>query len=122
MARAVDRYARSRPALDDVSRAALDHDRPAEPAPWYRRNPHHDVGEPGGTPDDPGTTTPEGALSAALLAAPEDGADIADLMRASGMGRSTLYRYLAQLAQAGRAVQVGWGRWRAITPGQAHDE
>ena len=122
VARTVDRYARSRPALDDVSRAALHHDAPAEPAPWYLRNPHRDVGEPGDTPADSDTTTPEGALWAALCAAPEEGADIADLMRASGMGRSTLYRYLAQLAQAGRAIQVGWGRWRAITPGQAHDE
>jgi hypothetical protein len=68
------------------------------------------------------TTTPEGALWAALCAAPEDGADIGDLMRANGMGRSTLYRDLAQLAQAGRAIQVGWGRWRAIIPEQAHDE
>ena len=80
------------------------------------------MGEPGDTPADCDTTTPEGALWAALCAAPEEGADIADLMRASGMGRSTLYRYLAQLAQAGRAIQVGWGRWRAITPGQANDE
>jgi DNA segregation ATPase FtsK/SpoIIIE-like protein len=119
VARTVDRYARSRPALDDVSRAMLDRDAPAEPSPWYFRNPHSDVGEPGGTPAGSGTSTPEGALWAALLAAPEDGADIADLMRASGMGRSTLYRYLAQ---AGRAIQVGWVRWRAITPEQAHDE
>jgi hypothetical protein len=80
------------------------------------------VAEPGQAPADSATTAPEGALWAALCAAPEDGADIADLMQASGMGRSTLYRYLAQLAQAGRALQVGWGRWRAITPGQAHDE
>jgi DNA-binding IclR family transcriptional regulator len=47
--------------------------------------------------------------------APDEGADIAELMRASGMGRSTLYRYLTQFADAGRAAQVGWGRWRAIT-------
>jgi hypothetical protein len=122
VARTAGRYAHSRPALDKVSRAALHHDAPAEPAPWYLRNPHRDVDEPGDTPAGSDTTTPEGALWAALCAAPEDGADIADLMRASGMGRSTLYRYLGQLAQAGRAIQVGWGRWRAITPGQAHDE
>jgi len=122
VARTVDHYTYARPALDDVSRAALDYDAPAEPAPWYLLNPHRDVGEPSDTPADSGTISPEGALWAALCAAPEEGADIGDLMRASGMGRSTLYRYLAQLAQAGRAVQVGWGRWRAITPGQAHDE
>ena len=34
------------------------------------------------------------------------------------MRRSTVYRYLAQLAEQGRAVQVGWGRWRAANPGE----
>jgi hypothetical protein len=43
-------------------------------------------------------------------------------MRPTGMGRSTLYRYLAQLSEDGRAIQVGWGRWRATNPGDAHDE
>ena len=34
-----------------------------------------------------------------------------------------VYRYLAQLAEDGRAVQVGWGRWRAARPGdEGHDE
>src|SRR5450756_100233 len=66
--------------------------------------------------------TPEVALWPALCTAPDEGADIADLMRASGMGRSTLYRYVAQLAEAGRAIQVGWGRWRAATLGDDHDE
>jgi FtsK/SpoIIIE family len=122
VARTVARYTHSRPALDQVSRAAIDHDTPAEPAPWYLRDPQHDLGEPGQTRAGSDTTTPEDALWAALCAAPEDGADIADLMRASGMGRSTLYRYLSQLAQDGRAIQVGWGRWRAIILGQAHDE
>jgi predicted DNA-binding transcriptional regulator AlpA len=36
-------------------------------------------------------------------------------MRASGMSRPTLYRRLAEHAQAGRAVQVSRGRWRACT-------
>jgi hypothetical protein len=36
-------------------------------------------------------------------------------MRITGMSRPTLYRYLAQLAQAGHAEQVGWGRWRVRT-------
>jgi DNA-binding IclR family transcriptional regulator len=43
-------------------------------------------------------------------------------MRATGMHRSTVYKYLAQLAEQGRAVQVGWGRWRASDPGDGHDE
>ena len=53
----------------------------------------------------------------ALCAAPDDGADIAELMRADRHGPVHLYRYLAQLAEQGRAIQVGWGRWRAARPG-----
>jgi len=121
--RAVARHAASRPQLDETSRSAINPGRTvADPAPWYLTDPHSDAGEPGGTPDTDDTTTLEGALWLALCAAPEDGADIADLMRATGMGRSTLYRYLAQLAQDGRAIQVGWGRWRAARPGEAQDE
>jgi predicted DNA-binding transcriptional regulator AlpA len=43
-------------------------------------------------------------------------------MRVTGMGRSTIYRYLGQLADEGRAVQIGWGRWRAGTPGNGDDD
>jgi predicted DNA-binding transcriptional regulator AlpA len=43
-------------------------------------------------------------------------------MRITGMSRPTLYRYLAQHAQAGHAVQVGWGRWRAATTEGPHGE
>ncbi len=63
--------------------------------------------------------TRSGARSATL---PEDGADVAELMRLTGLGRSTIYRYLAQFADQGRAVQVGWGRWRAADQGDGHDE
>ena len=54
--------------------------------------------------------------------APDDGIGIGQLMRITGMSRPTLYRYLAQLAQAGHAVQVGWGRWRAVTTEEPHGE
>ena len=64
----------------------------------------------------------EDALWDALCDVPEDGADVAELMRMTGMRRSTVYKYLAQLAEQGRAVQVGWGRWRAADPGDGHDE
>ena len=40
----------------------------------------------------------------------------------TGMRRSTVYKYLALLAEQGRAVQVGWGRWRAADPGEGDDE
>jgi FtsK/SpoIIIE family len=123
VARMVAHYVPHRPQLDDMSRAALSLGPViAEPDPWYRIDPHGNAGEPDDTPDGYDITTPEDALWVALCAAPDHGADIAELMRASGMGRSTLYRYLAQLAQDGRAIQVGWGRWRAAKPGEAHDE
>jgi hypothetical protein len=124
VARAVAQHAASRPRLDDVSSDAIHpHGEVVEPAPWYATNPHGDAGEPSSTHDTDDITTLEGALWLALCAAPEDGADIAELMRATGMGRSTLYRYLAQFAHDGRAVQVSWGRWCAANdPGEAHDE
>jgi DNA-binding IclR family transcriptional regulator len=61
-------------------------------------------------------------LWVALCDAPEDGADVSELMRATGLARSTVYKYLAQLAEQGRAVQVGWGRWHAATPGEGDDD
>lgn len=67
--------------------------------------------------DTPGDT-PAALLWFALCIAPDDGASIAELMSSSGMNRTTLYRHLIDHAQAGRAVQVSRGRWRAATPGQ----
>jgi S-DNA-T family DNA segregation ATPase FtsK/SpoIIIE len=116
VARVVARYARYRPPLDDVSVRALNPD-PADtdPVPWYLVNGQGDAGEPADTPDDYDSTTPEGALWLALCTAPGEGADIAELMRLSGMTRPTLYRHLATHARAGRAIQVSRGRWRATT-------
>jgi S-DNA-T family DNA segregation ATPase FtsK/SpoIIIE len=120
VARTVAQYAADRPQLDAISRGAAAQAPPAWDAP---RDLQGDPDEPAGTPDSNQATTAEGALWVALVTAPNEGADIAELMRASGMGRSTLYRYLSEFADAGRAVQVGWGRWRAITTtGGARDE
>ncbi len=57
--------------------------------------------------------SPEESLWAALRGAPEEGLEIGDLMRITGMSRSPLYRYLQNLAGEGRAYQVSRGRWRA---------
>ena len=113
----VAHYARHRPQLDDVSRGVLNLGLPiTEAVPWYLVNaPQRDHNEPEDTLDDYDATTPEGALWLALCTAPEEGADIAELMRLSGMTRPTLYRHLAAHAQAGRAIQVSRGRWRATT-------
>ena len=108
------RYGQRRPPLDDVSRGALDR-RPSEPNRWgHDGDAQSDPGEPGGPPEGYDVDRPETALWAALCVAPNDGAEVAELMRATGLGRSTVYRYLAQFAEQGLAVQVGWGRWRAI--------
>jgi DNA segregation ATPase FtsK/SpoIIIE-like protein len=123
VARIVARFAASRPLLDEVSRGAPGSSpAAAEPVPWSFHDPYGDPGdaqsaldEPGGTPDGYDTTTPEGALWLALCTAPDDGAEIAELMRLSGMTRPTLYRHLAAHAVAGRAIQVSRGRWRATT-------
>ena len=124
VARTTARYGRDRPQLDSISRAALHHiPAPAEPVPWYLVNAQRDAGEPEDTPDAYEPTTQEDALWVALCDAPDEGADIAELMRASGMTRPTLYRHLAAHADAGRAVQVSRGRWRAARPGtRASDE
>jgi DNA segregation ATPase FtsK/SpoIIIE-like protein len=114
VARTAAHFAASRPQLDDVSRDGILG--PAdEPAAWYDTGEaQDDAGEPADTPDDPGTT-PEGALWLALCTAPDEGADIAELLRLTGMSRATLYRHLAQQARAGQAIQVSRGRWRATT-------
>ena len=57
-------------------------------------------------------------LWVALCSAPDDGADVAELMRETGMGRSTLYRYLAQLAEAGPRHPGRLGTLARLPPGR----
>ncbi len=75
--------------------------------------PDHGAGT-AGCPDED-RDAPDALLWLALCMAPAEGAGIDELMRASGMSRPTLYRRLADHARAGRAVQVGRGRWRALS-------
>jgi hypothetical protein len=116
--RTAARHAHNRPQLDDVSRAAI---HKTEPTPWFFINRHGDADEPDDTPPTDDTLTPEDALWLALCTATDEGADIAELMRVTGMTRPTLYRHLAQHNRAGRATQVSWGHWRATVQG-AGDE
>jgi S-DNA-T family DNA segregation ATPase FtsK/SpoIIIE len=118
VARTTARYGWDRPQLDSISRGALPYmSAPAEPVPWYVVNAQDDADEPVDTPDAYPPATQEDALWVALCDAPDEGADIAELMRATGMTRPTLYRHLAAHADAGRAVQVSRGRWRAARAG-----
>ena len=59
---------------------------------------------------------PETALWDALNGAGPEGATVADLMTACGMGRSWVYYRLQEHARAGRAAQTARGAWRAVTP------
>lgn len=60
---------------------------------------------------------PDAALWAALSSAGPDGIQAAELLRVTGMSRTTLYRRLRALARTGRAVQTVYGSWRAAGPG-----
>jgi S-DNA-T family DNA segregation ATPase FtsK/SpoIIIE len=114
--RTVAYFAASRPQLDEVSRQAIYPGLPDDPAAW------HDPGDTQVNPDEPAdvrdsdnSTTTRDALWLALVLAPDEGTDIAQLMSASDMSRPTLYRHLAQLARDGHVIQVSRGRWRAAT-------
>jgi hypothetical protein len=114
------RHAASRPQLDEVSQRAI---QPASDprAEWDERgiDPNEDGQEPASGGDTADATE---TLWFALCVAPDEGIGIAELMRITAMSRPTLYRYLARYAKEGRAVQVGWGRWRAVTTEEPHGE
>jgi FtsK/SpoIIIE family len=106
------RYAGNRPALDEESQRAIlgpiNHRAvPENDSSGDYDSPHIDV--------DSATASAEDTLWLALCMAPDEGAEIGELMRVTGMSRPTLYRRLAEHAKAGRAEQVSRGRWRATT-------
>lgn len=108
------RHTGTRPPLDEVSLHAVEEraqTRPDTPADAVGAS--HKAGGRGSPGDD--RDSPGALLWLALCVAPPEGADIAELMNASGMTRPTLYRHLAEHSRAGRAVQVSRGRWRAAT-------
>jgi S-DNA-T family DNA segregation ATPase FtsK/SpoIIIE len=112
---AVARHASTRPHLDAISRHALT---AAPPAPAVIPEP----GEPGDSnhADPPGgeRQAADNALWLALGRAPQDGYEIAELIRLTGMTRATLYRRLREHARHGHAIQVSRGRWRGLTTGE----
>ena len=99
------RYSNDRPRLDEASLRAIDS--ASRPDPPSAHN------EPA-APDS--TDTVDNALWLALCQAPDEGTEIGELMRMTGWKRTKLYRHLRQYADAGRAIQVSRGRWRARRP------
>jgi hypothetical protein len=111
---AVARHAPARPQLDAISRHALTA-APAAPAVIPEQD---EVGDSNRADADPAADerdAAENALWLALSMAPEEGCEIAELIRLTGMTRSTLYRRLREHARQGHAIQVSRGRWRART-------
>jgi S-DNA-T family DNA segregation ATPase FtsK/SpoIIIE len=102
-----DHYADIRPALDGVSRRAVEEAHSSE----------RTVVSP-----DSGTMTadaaeagPDAMLWVVLVLAPEEGIAVPDLMTATGMSRPWIYLRLRDLAEQGHVTQVSRGRWRAVT-------
>jgi S-DNA-T family DNA segregation ATPase FtsK/SpoIIIE len=123
VARVTAHYGPRRPRLDDVSRSGLDQGpATAEPVPWYLKNAPRVPEEAGDAPGSDGSNSLEDVLWEALCDVREDGADVAELMLMTGLGRTAVYKYLALLTGQGRAVKAGWGRWRAAGPGEGDDE
>jgi hypothetical protein len=108
------RHADLRPELDEVSRQARDErtDRQGQRSREVRdpsagdgaRHVAEDVGR-----------GPEVLLWAALSLAPEEGISVPELMSATRMSRPWVYQRLREMADRGQVVQVGRGRWRAVT-------
>ncbi|URN05507.1 cell division protein FtsK [Actinomadura madurae] len=101
VAQAAERHTATRPALDEVSRRALDEARMAP------------VSEPSVPVTPSRADRAETALREALDGAPDEGLPIAHLLMITQLSRPTLYRRLAELVKTGRAVQVGRGRYKA---------
>jgi FtsK/SpoIIIE family len=110
-------YSTDRPQLDEESRRVIDVASEAH-NPSFHAGPSAEM--PNTTKD--AETTPDDALWFALCMAPDEGTEIGELMRITGMTRPTLYRRLAEHARAGRATQVRRGHWRATTAEEPHGE
>jgi S-DNA-T family DNA segregation ATPase FtsK/SpoIIIE len=91
----------------------------AEPANGGPEPTTPDHSEPPAPPDR--TANADAVLWRLLCDATENGATVADLVAATGMSRATVYRRLRGHAKAGRAVNLGGGRWRSlIVPASTH--
>ena len=100
-------YAGIRSVLDEESRRAIDSAR------WTGAESPESAPEQGNPEDEEEAPEMGSALWEALCAAPAEGLATSELMRITGWKRTKLYRHLREYAEAGRAIQVSRGRWRA---------
>ena len=101
VAAAAARHAPYRPALDEVSQAAL-----ADLAPAPASIPPDNAGD---WQDD---SDPEAALWGALSLAPDEGISVPELAAQTGMGRRWIYYRLGELAADGSVIRTARGLWR----------
>jgi S-DNA-T family DNA segregation ATPase FtsK/SpoIIIE len=102
-------HADMRPALDEVSRQAINQARIAIPRPDPDMTASHSDAD-GQADDDPMVI-----LWAALSVAPDQGVAVPDLMEATRMSRPWVYQRLRELVGRRQVTQVTRGRWRAVT-------
>jgi DNA segregation ATPase FtsK/SpoIIIE, S-DNA-T family len=100
------RYARPRPPMRG----------PVPDDPWTAPEPPQDARDGPRRDDRNDRPRPETALWDALVDTGPGGASAAELEAACGMARRWVYYRLQEHAQAGRAVQVRRGYWRAARP------
>jgi antitoxin (DNA-binding transcriptional repressor) of toxin-antitoxin stability system len=105
VAETADGHASLRPELDEVSMRALDERAQSRPAVELSTEDTENA-ESGA----------DALLWSALCLAPDDGIPVADLVTATGMSQRWVHYKLRALANAGRAVQVRRGIWRAAHP------
>jgi len=102
-------YALHRPALDEISRHALQN----------RHTPERPNSDPTATPTptqaSPTEAGPDSILWAALSMAPAEGVTVPDLITQTGMSRPWIYQRLRDLVRDGQAAQVTRGHWHATT-------
>jgi DNA segregation ATPase FtsK/SpoIIIE, S-DNA-T family len=110
--RTAARYAPHRPHISSPTTAVPG----AEPSP--------DPADPGGDASRPAADPPadtDAVLWRVLCDATDNGVTVAELVEVTGLSRATVYRRLRGHAKAGRAVNVGGGRWRSlIVPAAIH--
>jgi S-DNA-T family DNA segregation ATPase FtsK/SpoIIIE len=105
-------FADFRPALDEVSRRAVEESHSSERT-VVSPDTDHEIDT------ETLTAEPEAVMWVVLSIAPAEGATVPELMDATGMSRPWIYLRLRELAEQGHVTQVTRGRWRAVTDDSA---